>query len=127
MSALKKIIVGHDLRAGGETAISSAIVLARKFDATLRLVHVVETDPLYQKISHPFASQRLEEIAQKAGVRLRDLGAGRELAQGRVLEADAVRQPAARQGDPAEPLVRGGGRPDRQRDPGLRPARAARA
>ncbi|HET8563510.1 MAG TPA: universal stress protein, partial [Candidatus Binatia bacterium] len=85
MSELKRIIVGHDLRAGGETALKSAMVLARQCDAALRLVHVVEPPHLYQKISHPFASQYgLEEMAQKAGARLREAGASEELANLRV-------------------------------------------
>jgi universal stress protein E len=85
MNKLKRIIVGHDLRAGGATATGSAIILARQFDATLRLVHVIEPHHLYQKISHPFASQyALEEIAQKAGARLRDLSANEELADLRI-------------------------------------------
>jgi nucleotide-binding universal stress UspA family protein len=85
MSALKRIIVGHDLRAGGETALASAMVLARKCDAALRLVHVIEPHELHHRISHPFASQQgLNEMAQKAGAKLRELGESGEVAQLRV-------------------------------------------
>ena len=42
MRQLKRIIVGHDLAAGGEIALRSAVVLANRFGAALRLVHVVE-------------------------------------------------------------------------------------
>ncbi len=54
MRQLKRILVGHDLRAGGETAFRSAITLAERSEATLRLVHVVEPYVFYQRLSHPF-------------------------------------------------------------------------
>src|SRR5262252_5007917 len=81
MAELKKIIVGHDLRAGGETALRSAAVLARRCSAELRLVHVIEPQHTYQRLSHPLTSHySLEEIAQKSGAKLRALAAGPELA-----------------------------------------------
>lgn len=81
MAELKKIIVGHDLRAGGETALRSAAVLARRCSAELRLVHVIEPQHTYQRLSHPLTSPYpLEEIAQKSGAKLRALAAGPELA-----------------------------------------------
>jgi len=64
MSVLKKIVVGHDLRGGGEVALQSAVVLARRCNAALKLVHVVEPYHLYQKVSHP---SPLEAIAERAG------------------------------------------------------------
>ena len=71
MSQVKRIIVGYDLAAGGETALKSAVVLANQCHAALRLVHVIEPLDSYQRISHPLtAPYTLEEIAQKAGVRL---------------------------------------------------------
>jgi nucleotide-binding universal stress UspA family protein len=74
MRQLKKIIVGHDLAAGGETALRSAAVLANRFGAALRLVHVVEPLDAYQRISHPLTSPyTLDEIAQKIGARLEAL------------------------------------------------------
>jgi nucleotide-binding universal stress UspA family protein len=85
MSELKRIIVAHDLRAGGETALASAIVLGRQCDAALKLVHVIEPHDLYDRISHPFASQQgLIKMAQKAGAKLRDLSENEELANLRV-------------------------------------------
>ena len=81
MSQLKRIIVGHDLRAGGETALKSAASLAKRSGAALRLVHVVEPQHTYQRMSHPFTSPyTIEEIAQRAGARLQALAASPELA-----------------------------------------------
>ena len=82
MSQLKRIIVGHDLRAGGDKALRSAAVLARRCGAALRLVHVIEPQHSYQRISHPLTSPyTLEEIAQKTGARLQRLAAGPGLEQ----------------------------------------------
>jgi nucleotide-binding universal stress UspA family protein len=81
MRQLKRIIVGHDLAAGGETALKSAVVLANRCGAALRLVHVVEPLDAYQRISHPLtAPYTLEEIARKTGVRLQELMARPALA-----------------------------------------------
>jgi universal stress protein E len=88
MSQLKRIVVGHDLETGGETALKSAIVLARRCDAALRLVHVVEPQHFYEKIAHPTALKNSrEDIPQKAGTTLRDIVASRELGG---LQADYV-------------------------------------
>ena len=85
MRQLKRIIVGHDLRAGGEAALQSAAVLAHRSGAALKLVHVVEPYHLYQRISHPFTPPHtLEELAQKAGEKLEALAARAELAPLRV-------------------------------------------
>jgi nucleotide-binding universal stress UspA family protein len=68
MGQLKRIIVGHDLGGGGEVALRSAVVLANRFGAALRLVHVVEPLEPYQRLSHPLTSPyTTEEIAQKTG------------------------------------------------------------
>ena len=68
MRQLKRIIVGHDLGVGGEVALGSAVALANRFGAALRLVHVVEPLDAYQRISHPLTSPyTLEEIVQKDG------------------------------------------------------------
>jgi hypothetical protein len=81
MDQLKRIVVGHDLKAGGETALKSAVVLAGRSDAALRLVHVVEPHHLYQRISHPMASKNnLEEIVQQAGRKLQEIVASWEAA-----------------------------------------------
>ncbi|HEV8723716.1 MAG TPA: universal stress protein [Candidatus Binatia bacterium] len=80
MSQLKRIIVGHDLRTGGETALRSAAVLAKQCGAALRLVHVVEPQHSYQRISHPLTSPyTIEEIAQRTGAKLQGLAASPEL------------------------------------------------
>ena len=82
MRQLKRIIVGHDLGVGGEVALGSAVALANRCGAALRLVHVVEPLDAYQRISHPLTSPyTLEEIAQKTGVRLQALVASPELAR----------------------------------------------
>jgi len=81
MAELKKIIVGHDLRAGGEKALRSAAVLAKRSGAALRLVHVIEPHHSYQRISHPLTlPYTIEEIAQKTGAKLQMLAASPELA-----------------------------------------------
>lgn len=81
MAELSRIIVGHDLRAGGETALRSAAVLARRCSADLRLVYVIEPQHTYERISHPLTSPyTLEEIAQKSGAKLQALAASPELA-----------------------------------------------
>ncbi|HEY7168246.1 MAG TPA: universal stress protein [Candidatus Binatia bacterium] len=82
MSPLQRIIVGHDFRAGGETALKSAAVLARRSGAGLRLVHVVEPPHFYQRLSHPRgAPYRVEEMVEKAGERLQSLRESPELFQ----------------------------------------------
>lgn len=81
MSQLKRIVVGHDLRDGGETALRSAVLLAKRCGAALRLVHVVEPLHSYQRISHPLTSPyTIEEISQKAGEKLQALSASSDLA-----------------------------------------------
>jgi nucleotide-binding universal stress UspA family protein len=82
MGQLKKIVVGHDLKTGGETALKSAVVLARRCNAALRLVHVVEPHHhFYQRISHPMASRNnLEEIVQQAGRSLQKIIASCDVA-----------------------------------------------
>ena len=82
MRQLKRIIVGHDLGVGGEVALGSAVALANRCGAALRLVHVVEPLDVYQRMSHPLTSPyTLDEIAQKTGVKLQALVANPELAR----------------------------------------------
>ena len=82
MRQLKRIIVGHDLGVGGEVALGSAVALANRCGAALRLVHVVEPLDVYQRMSHPLTSPyTLDEIAQKTGVKLQALVASPELAR----------------------------------------------
>jgi universal stress protein E len=85
MSQLKKIVVGHDLRSGGDLALSAAAVLAGRCGAALRLVHVIEELHFYQRMSHPLQSPyTLEEIAQRTGAKLQALATRPELAGLRV-------------------------------------------
>ncbi len=80
MRQLKRIIVGHDLRAGGDAALRSAAVLAKRYGAALRLVHVIEPPHSYERIAHPLASPSVvEEIAQKIGAKLEALAVSRDL------------------------------------------------
>jgi nucleotide-binding universal stress UspA family protein len=82
MSQLSRIMVGYDLAEGGETALKSAVVLADRYRAAIRLVHVIEPLDSYQRISHPLTSPYTpEEIAQKTGVKLQALVASPELAR----------------------------------------------
>jgi universal stress protein E len=68
---LKRVVVGHDLRAGGDAALESAMVLADHCHAALKLVHVVEPHHLYQMISHPMTSgMSPEETVERAGAKL---------------------------------------------------------
>jgi nucleotide-binding universal stress UspA family protein len=102
MRQLRKIIVGHDLGAGGEAALASAAVLAHRCGAALRLVHVIEPLDSYQRISHPLTTPyTLEEIAKKIGARLHALTATPELAD---LEVDH----AVRRGKPFVELITAG-------------------
>ena len=99
MSPLKRIIVGHDLREGGETALRSAALIAQRCGAALRLVHVIEPLHSYQRISHPLtAPYTIEEIAQRIGARLKTLAASQDLAQ---LQAEYE----VRQGKPFVELI----------------------
>jgi nucleotide-binding universal stress UspA family protein len=85
MSPLKRIIVGHDLRTGGERALRSAAVFAKWCGAALRLVHVIEPRHSYQRVSHPLtAPLTTEEIAQRTGAALQTLAASPELQQFQV-------------------------------------------
>ena len=99
MSPLKRIIVGHDLREGGETALRSAALIAQRCGAALRLVHVIEPLHSYQRISHPLtAPYTIEEIAQRIGARLKTLAASQDLTQ---LQAEYE----VRQGKPFVELI----------------------
>ncbi len=81
MSQLKRIVVGHDLKASGEMAVQSAASLARRCGAALKLIYVAEPYHLYQRLSHPLTSPySVEEIAQKAGAKLETLTASAALA-----------------------------------------------
>ena len=81
MKDLKRILVGHDLKAGGEVALNSAAAIAQCCAAALRVVHVLEPLEPYQRLSHPLTPPYpVDEIVQRSGERLRTLLAGQELA-----------------------------------------------
>lgn len=85
MRQLKRIIVGHDLRPEGETAVRSAAVLAQRYSADIRLVHVIEAQHQHWRLVHPFSTaDSSEEIAQKAGLRLQALAERPEFAHTHV-------------------------------------------
>lgn len=74
MGRLNRVVVGHDLRIGGEVALESGLVLASRCDATLKLVHVVEPYHFYRQISHPIAAQHAcEKITEQAGAKLEEV------------------------------------------------------
>lgn len=79
MTQVKRILVGHDLQAGGKTALESAVALADRCGATVRLLHVVEPLDAYQRASHPLTSPlTVEEISARAGATLQAIAAGQE-------------------------------------------------
>jgi nucleotide-binding universal stress UspA family protein len=81
MSVLKRIVVGHDLRAGGDNALRSAAVLADRCKAALKVIHVIEPQAFYRKLSRPFTSlPSPEEIARKVGRALETRISSREFA-----------------------------------------------
>lgn len=68
MREFKRIIVGYDSRASSEDALQSALRLAQDTDAALKLVHVVESYPLYQRVTQPSLTlTALEDRVEKAG------------------------------------------------------------
>jgi len=74
MRRLTKIVVGYDFRPGGETALRSALTLAARCRAQLRLIHVLEPYPVYQQLTHPLTPPyTAEELAQRAGEQLRQV------------------------------------------------------
>jgi nucleotide-binding universal stress UspA family protein len=82
MRQLKSIIVGHALRAGGEAALGSAVAVADRCGAAVRLVHVIEPLDGYQRISHPLTSPyTVDQIAERVGARLKTMVARPELAR----------------------------------------------
>jgi nucleotide-binding universal stress UspA family protein len=86
MKELSRILVGHDLKSGGEVGLKSAAALAQCFGAALRVVHVVEPLEPYQRLSHPLTPPYpLDEIVRRSGEKLQTLLAAQELAG---LEAD---------------------------------------
>ena len=71
MNSLKRILVGHDLRSGGDIALQSAMSLAERCRAAIKIVHVIEPHPLYEKLSHPVLTRGIPDaLAQTAGKKL---------------------------------------------------------
>ena len=63
-----RIIVGHDLKCGGDHAVKSALVLAQQGKASIRLVHVVNPRDHFHAPTLPTSRQRvMEELIAKAG------------------------------------------------------------
>ena len=71
---LERIIVGHDLSSGGATALGSALVLARRSDATIRVIHVIEPHHHALHVSRPESRQsKIEEKVMKSGADLEEI------------------------------------------------------
>ena len=71
---LERIIVGHDLSSGGATALGSALVLARRSDATIRVIHVIEAHHRPLHVSQPKSRQsKIEEKVTKSGADLEEI------------------------------------------------------
>ena len=90
MTKLNRILVGHSFFPDGDVAFRSAVTLARKANAALYLLHVVEPYPLYQKMRFPNvpAHAMLEEVVLKMRTQLNDLAMKPELS-GLHVETDA--------------------------------------
>ena len=73
MRQLQKILVGHDFRPGGGAALQSAITLAERSNATIKLVHVVDpslfSKPLLSRAHIP----PVEELLQRAQRKLTEI------------------------------------------------------
>jgi nucleotide-binding universal stress UspA family protein len=68
MGLLKRIVVGHDLGPVGDIAFRSALVLAKRCRAALKVIHVIEPLPFYEKFSHPFhLPPAPEDMARSVG------------------------------------------------------------
>jgi nucleotide-binding universal stress UspA family protein len=85
MRRLTKIIVGHDFRTGGDTALQAATALATRCGAQLKLIHVVEPYPVYQQLAHPLTRPyTAAELVQKTGEHLQRLATTAEQGLTRV-------------------------------------------
>jgi universal stress protein E len=71
---LERIIVGHDLRSGGTTALESTLVLARRYEASIRLVHVIELHHHSLHVSQSKSRQsKIEERVTNSGSDLEEI------------------------------------------------------
>ncbi len=120
MSVLKRIVVGHDLRSGGDNALRSAVLLANRCHAALKVIHVIEAHPFYRKLSRAFSSlPGPEEIARRVGQVLESRVSSRELAHIEIQYEVCVGKPfveliVARRAWQADLIVIGG--PARSQD-----------
>jgi nucleotide-binding universal stress UspA family protein len=65
---LERIIVGHDLGSGGAAALESALVLTRRCEAAIRVIHVIQPHPHSQDTARSKTRHsKVEERAAKAG------------------------------------------------------------
>ena len=72
MRQLKKIIVGYNFQPASDIAARAAVELATRCDAQVRLVHVIESMSIYQRLSHPLTSPYdTADLVERAGDRLR--------------------------------------------------------
>lgn len=68
---LERIIVGHDLGSGGGAALESALVLARRCKAAIRLIHVIDSHHQSQDAARSKSRHdKVEEWVTKAGADL---------------------------------------------------------
>ena len=74
MRRLERIVVGHDLGSGGATALESALILARRCEATLRVVHVIEPHHYSLHVSQSKSRQsKIEERVTRSGADLAEI------------------------------------------------------
>ncbi len=67
-SRRRRIIIGHDLKCGGDHAVKSALVLAEQCKASIRLVHVVNPRDHFHAPTLPTGRRHvMEELVAKAG------------------------------------------------------------
>lgn len=72
-----RIIVGHDLKCGGDHALKSALVLAEQCEASIRLVHVVNPRHYFHASALMKGRQStVEGIVTRAGRELQQIVAG---------------------------------------------------
>jgi nucleotide-binding universal stress UspA family protein len=118
MRRLTKIIVDHDFRTGGDTALQAATALATRCGAQLKLIHVVESSPVYQQLAHPLTRPyTAEELVQNTGAHLQRLATTAEQGLTRVEYEVRTGKPfveliLAHRAWQADLLVVGGSAPD---------------
>jgi nucleotide-binding universal stress UspA family protein len=81
---LRRIIVGHDLKCGGDYALKSALVLAEQCHASIRLVHVVHSRRHFPGANLAKGRDGIEELVTKAGRQLRQMAASHKASHVRI-------------------------------------------